>query len=147
MHHEAATPSANSHEGHQSKGVQIEVMDWYRPLSRGEYTNLRRSLNEARTRLIEQRTAKGRPGRPSAEDVAIEAGVSLEQLREMEIYRQRERDPKRQPNEQLEEEVTIKLTVDEDAKPGKRELRMLTETSMSNPIWIHVGRWPEVQEP
>ncbi len=54
--------------------------------------------------------------------------------------------PKRQPNDQLEEQVTLKLTVDADAEPGKRELRLLTDTAMSNPIWFHVGRWPEIRE-
>lgn len=44
------------------------------------------------------------------------------------------------------EEVTLKLTVARDAPLGKRELRMLTETSMSNPIWLHIGKWPEVRE-
>ncbi len=121
------------------EGVEVEVVKWYRPLTQGEFNNLRMALEDARTRLKEERVAAGRRGSPSQEEIATASGLTEEQLREMEIYRERERDPKRQPNEQLLEEITLKLTVARDAAPGKRELRVLTETSMSNPIWIQVG--------
>ncbi|MCA9143734.1 MAG: peptidase [Planctomycetaceae bacterium] len=123
-------------------GVEVEVLKWYRPMTRGEYNNLRMALDEARMKLEEAGSSK----RPTSEEIAEAAGISEDQLREMEIYRQREADPKRQPNEQLAEEVTLKISVAKDAEPGKRELRMLTEASMSNPIWIQVGKWPEVRE-
>lgn len=122
-------------------GVTVEIVKWYRPLTRGEFNQLRMALDEARTKLVEQ----GKKA-PTDEEVALAAGFTEEQRREIEIYRQRDRDPKRQPNEQLEEELTIKVTVDKDAALGKRELRLLTETAMSNPVWIQVGKWPEIRE-
>ena len=128
------------------KGVEVEIVKWYRPMSNGEYNNLRMALGEARERLIEQREMNRIEGKPSEAEVALAAGITDYQLREMEIYRQRERDPKRQPNDQLEEEVTLKLTVAGDAASGKRELRFLTDTAISNPLWLHVGEWPEVRE-
>ncbi len=128
------------------EGVQIEVLSWYRPMTRGEYIGLNRKLRETREKLLKQRQEKGIPGVPTLEEVAKIAGITEEQLREMEIYRQRDRDPKRQPNEQLVEELTLRVTVDKDAQPGKRELRMLTDTAISNPIWFHVGQWAEVRE-
>jgi hypothetical protein len=121
-------------------GVEAEIVKWYRPLTRGEYNQLRMALDEARTKLEES------GAKPTDEQVATAAGIAEEQLREMEIYRQRDRDEKRQPNEQLEEELTVKLTVAADAAPGKRELRLLTETSLSNPLWIQIGKFPEVRE-
>ncbi len=124
-----------------AEGVEVEIVGWYRPMTRGMYTQLRNSLQEARERLIE----RGRTS-PSSSEVAAEAGVSEQQLREMEIYRQREQDPKRQPNEQLEEELTVKLTVAADVKPARYELRLGTETAMSNPLWLHVGTWMEMRE-
>ncbi len=72
--------------------------------------------------------------------------MTEQQLREMEIFRQRDQDPKRQPNEQLEEELRVRLTVAAEAEPGKHELRLLTENAMSNPIWLHVGAWTEMRE-
>jgi len=136
-----------ANEAHLSgEGVSVEIVKWYRPLTRGEYNNLRMALDEAREKLIEQRASSGNRATPTMAEVAAAAGITEEQLSEMAIYRQRDQDPKRQPNEQLEEEVTLKLTVDQDAEPGKRELRLLTETAMSNPIWIQVGQWSEVRE-
>jgi hypothetical protein len=123
------------------KGVLVEIVKWYRPLTPGEYNQLRTALDEARTKLIEQGQSA-----PSEQEVAAAAGLTEEQLREMEIYRQRDRDAKRQPNEQLEEELTVKIRVAKDAEPGKRELRLLTENAMSNPLWIQVGPWPEARE-
>lgn len=128
------------------KDVKVEVLKWYRPLTRGEYNNLRMKLDEARMALVEERKTGNQRGAPTSEQVAAAAGVTAEQLREMEIFRQRDQDPKRQPNEQLQEEVSLRLTIGKNAPPGKRELRLLTETAMSNPIWIQVGKWPEVRE-
>lgn len=121
-------------------GVQLKVVKWYRPMTRGEFNDLRMKLDETRKKLEEQ------GGQPSEAEVAKSAGVTDEQLREMEIYRQRDRDEKRQPNEQLEEELTIEATVASDAAPGKRELRLLTESAVSNPLWIQIGVLPEVRE-
>ncbi|REJ96330.1 MAG: peptidase [Planctomycetota bacterium] len=121
-------------------GVAAEVVGWYRPMSRGMYTNLRMRLNDTREALIEE----GK--QPSQVEVAIAAGVTAEQIKEMEVFLKRDRDPRRQPNEQLEEELTLNLTVARDAEPGKREFRLLTDRSMSNPIWIHVGTYPEFRE-
>ena len=96
-------------------GVQAEIVKWYRPLTRGEFNQLRMMLDETRKKLEEQGTTK-----PSDEDVAKAAGITKEQQLEIEIYRQRDGDPKRQPNEQLEEQLTVKVTVDDDAELGKR---------------------------
>lgn len=128
------------------EGVTVEVVRWYRPMTRGEFNDLRMALEDARTQLLEARRAQGRRGPPPADEVAREAGITEDQQREMEVFLQRERDPKRQPNEQLSEEVTLRFSVARSAAPGRRELRLLTETSMSNPVWVQIGRWPEVRE-
>ncbi len=122
-------------------GVKAEIVSWYRPMSRGMYNQLRMRLADIREELVEKGNKK-----PSKADVAFAAGVSDEELSEMEIYLARERDPKRQPNDQLAEELTLRLTVSADAKLGKRELRLVTESAMSNPLWIQIGKWPEVSE-
>ena len=121
-------------------GVGVEIIGWYRPMTRGMYNNLRMRLNDTKEELV------GEGKQPSSAEVALAAGVTDEQLSEMEIFLERDRDPRRQPNEQLEEELTLNLTVDRVAEPGKREFRLLTDTSMSNPIWIHVGTFQEIKE-
>lgn len=122
-------------------GVQAELVSWYRPMTRGEYNQLQMKLTEAREKLSEQKR-----GSPEESMVAFTAGVSEDELREMEVFRERDRDPKRQPNEQLEEELTIRLTIEANASQGKRELRLVSETAVSNPLWIHIGPWTEINE-
>ncbi|MCM2373375.1 peptidase [Aporhodopirellula aestuarii] len=126
-------------------GVTIEILDWYKPMARGEFTQLNRKLREAEVKLAAEMKSEGGKS-PSKAEVAVYAGVTETQLHEMEIYRKRDRDPKRQPNEQLDETVRIKMTVDADARLGKRELRLIDGASISNPLWLHIGRWREVRE-
>lgn len=127
-------------------GVECEILEWYRPLTQGEYQDLSRRLEEAREFLSVDRGLPADSPRIKLQEVAERAMITEEQLAEMEIFRRREADPKRQPNEQLVEEVTVRLTIADDAAVGKRELRLTTESAMSNPLWIQIGRWPEVSE-
>ncbi|MHC4568387.1 MAG: hypothetical protein ACYTE3_21815, partial [Planctomycetota bacterium] len=53
---------------------------------------------------------------------------------------------KLQMNRQLSEMVLIEVTVDADAEPGKRELRLLTAAGLTNPVVFQVGTLPEVYE-
>ncbi len=123
--------------------VHVEILDWYRPLTKGEYQALRRKLQEGRTRLIDELKQQGENREPTEQMVAQYVAVTTEDLREMQIHRDREADIRRQPNEQLDEQLRIRVTVDDDADIGKRELRVLTDAAMSNPLWLHVGHWPE----
>lgn len=123
------------------EGVQAEVVGWYRPLTPGQYNDLRTKLRDTEEEL----TAQGRQ-LPSDEELAKIAGITEDELREMEIYRQREQDPRRQPNDQLIEQKRLRVTVDKEAALGKRELRLLTDDAISNPLWVHIGTWPELRE-
>ena len=58
----------------------------------------------------------------------------------------RRADFKRQPNPQIEEELTVRIQINPDAAVGDRELRLLTKTGMSNPLWFYVGQYPEIRE-
>jgi hypothetical protein len=51
-----------------------------------------------------------------------------------------------QMNRQLSELLLIEVTVDAAAKPGCRELRILSSLGVSNPIVFQVGTAPEVRE-
>ncbi|MBL7215749.1 MAG: hypothetical protein ISS71_08745 [Phycisphaerae bacterium] len=53
---------------------------------------------------------------------------------------------KLQPNRQIAETVLLKVTIDPDAKPGPRELRIKTATGLTNPMVLHVGTLPEYAE-
>ena len=53
---------------------------------------------------------------------------------------------KQQTNRQLAESVLIEVTIDPDAAPGNRELRLGTRTALTNPMVFQVGMLPEVLE-
>ncbi|UCE46714.1 MAG: hypothetical protein JSW47_13980, partial [Phycisphaerales bacterium] len=53
---------------------------------------------------------------------------------------------KLQLNRQLSEMVLIEVTVEADAAPGKRELRLRTNTGLTNPVVFQVGTLPEIRE-
>ncbi|MFC1596592.1 PPC domain-containing protein [Planctomycetota bacterium] len=127
-------------------GVKAEIVNWYRPLTRGQYMGLTRNIRFTRERLEEEQKKAGKSGKITTEMVYKEAGITEEDLKEMEVYRKREADPKRQPNDQIAEELTLKITIDAEAETGKREMRMITPDAMSNPIWFQVDHWEERYE-
>jgi len=128
------------------KGVKAEVVGWYRPMTRGEYIGLSQRIRFTRERMEEELKKKGKTGRVTQEMVYKEAAVTEEMLKEMEIYRKRDADPRRQPNDQIAEELTLKVTIEGDAELGKREMRVITPDAMSNPIWFQVNQWDERYE-
>lgn len=121
-------------------GIQAKIVKWYRPMTQGEYVGLNMKISV----FIEEAEKKGR--KVTREMAIKELGITEEQLKEMEIYRKRDADPKRQPNPQIAEELTIQIRIAPDAALGDRELRLLTDTAMSNPLWFYVGQWPEISE-
>jgi hypothetical protein len=61
-------------------------------------------------------------------------------------YKKRAIEKKRQINPQLMEEITLRITLAEDARLGERELRLLSPTGMSNPLFFFVSNMPEFRE-
>jgi len=53
---------------------------------------------------------------------------------------------KKQQNRQLSECVMLEITVDANAKPGMRQIRVQTRYGLSNPVNFHVGQFPEMLE-
>ncbi|MBN2211463.1 MAG: PPC domain-containing protein [Sedimentisphaerales bacterium] len=53
---------------------------------------------------------------------------------------------RRQQNRQIAETVLVRITLDSDATPGNRELRLRTRTGLTNPIIFQVGTTPEICE-
>jgi hypothetical protein len=53
---------------------------------------------------------------------------------------------KKQINSQIGEMALIEITIDRNAKPGDRELRLQTRQGLTNPMVFQVGQLPEVRE-
>jgi len=140
-------------------GVQATVADYIRPLSnkdRGDIAKHLRALTRQRVAEIAAKrgveppkpprgNAKDEelpelPDHPLAKDLATKTLMELAYLRDL-IF-----DPKKQPNAQIAETAIIKVTIDADAPPGDRELRLGTPTGLTNPMVFQVGTLAEVRE-
>ena len=53
----------------------------------------------------------------------------------------------KRPKPPIAERVTLQVTVDPDAAPGDRELRLRSTTGLTNPLLFQVGQFPEIREP
>lgn len=122
-------------------GIKVEIVGWYRPMTQGEYNAIQMKVRTKRDEL--EKT--GRKG-VTDEEIYKMVGITENELKEMEIYRKRRADPRRQPNVQISEELTVRLKIDADAPLGDRELRVITPTGMTNPLWFYVSQWPECRE-
>ena len=130
-------------------GVEVSIDQFFRHLSRGEYIGLNQRMNlYARERLKDREKRKGGSSDRvfTREELMAEAKISPYELLQLADYRKREAETKRQLNPQLMEEVTLKITIDPKAAPGERELRVVTQTGMSNPVYFHVGKLTECRE-
>ena len=53
---------------------------------------------------------------------------------------------KKQPNTQIAEMLLLEVTIDSDATPGDRELRLGAQGGLTNPLCFQVGQLPEARE-
>lgn len=82
------------------------------------------------------------PQHPLLEDLDNKSLRELAHIRQI-LFAPRQ---KRQINRQLAESVLIKISIDPDAQPGSRELRIVSPLGLTNPIVFQVGQFPEVRE-
>ncbi len=122
-------------------GIKAEVVSWYRPMTQGEAVAIG---IQTMAKIEEVEKKEGR--KITVEEAHKLLGITEEHLKEQAKYQKREADHKRQPNPQLDEELTVRIQLAPDAEFGARELRVLTPTGMSNPLWFYVGQWPETRE-
>ncbi len=73
-------------------------------------------------------------------------GLDDPSLRGFSEFRRTLANPKRQPNAQIAEMVTLYVTVSPNAEPGRREMRLKTPWGMTNPLYFHVGAAREYRE-
>lgn len=82
------------------------------------------------------------PDHPLLRDLESKSLRELAHVKEMIFFSR----TKQQPNRQIAEMVLIEVTIDADAAPGNRELRIKASAGLSNPVVFQVERLPEVRE-
>ena len=84
--------------------------------------------------------------RDQFEVMASKAGLDDPTPRGFAALQRKLSDPKRQPNAQIDENVTLRVTLAPDAEPGAREFRLKTSSGVTNPLFLHVGQCREYYE-
>lgn len=141
------------------QGVRATVAEYIRPLRPNELGIVGRHLRALVQKAQARRSGTGRtptlprrqpdaqeeelpplPDHPLVRDLATKTLTELVELRNL-LF-----NPKRQPNAQIAETVLIDVSIDPQAPPGDRELRLGTPTGLSNPMVFQVGLLPETRE-
>jgi len=128
-------------------GVKATVLTYNKPLPGKRFNELRDYLSESRKKLVEAKadppTMRNADKLEWAKSTLKEAGATDDEIRMFLEMRKERNDPKRQPNPQLSESVTISAEVAANAQAGVRELRLLRPAGVSNPLYFSVGHLPE----
>ena len=131
------------------KGVQVTVTGFIKPLPQKRFNEFRDSIAEHRKQTMDSM----QPGKNRKEKLADitavlqEDGATDEEIRLFRIMQSQRNDPKRQPNTQLAEMVTLRLEIAPDAPKGPRTLRLYGKNGVTNPLSILVGDYPELSKP
>jgi hypothetical protein len=131
-------------------GARAEVLEHKKPLTQKQINELGMKLKELQDRKREairkgMEEGKG-AGLESFKTFAKELGLEEMDVMAFMELRKKLQDPKRQPNPQIAETVTVRVTVSQDAEFGERELRVRTPSGSSNPLFFHVGPYAEYNE-
>ena len=129
------------------QGAQATVVKHIKPPTKKQTQELRKKSQKVWKHVQAANRKRGKRGKSmSFANAAEELGMSEAEVEALEEFRKRFNDPKRQPNPQLGEIVTLRVTLPADAQPGQRELRLRTAAGLSNPLRFYVGQLPESRE-
>jgi len=145
------------------EGVSVRLVDYHRVWNNQELSLLRQQLKELQkkeTTVGDAMAAKmawfefpapigpaeqPAPGQAAPKDAPApsEKEVAKQNLikRIQRVFAEDERNPAVRAHREL---VFAEVTVDDDAKPGRREIRVITKQGISNALPFYVGQVPEV---
>jgi hypothetical protein len=128
-------------------GIYSKIIDYTRPLTGKEANELREKLKGLQEkRMAAQNNRRGAlqaeasnstnvTWTPEDQRMVVEIRTKLASF-----------GPNRQQNPAISENVILQVTVAPDANPGDRELRLETQTGLSNPLLFRVGQLPEFSQ-
>ena len=152
------------------RGVRAKVLRYAAPLSESRFRATTRKMQEMGAIRREANTVmmgggaegegEAQPDQDRAERMHLRAAMMADKLetsmtllgiddpspRGFARYRRIYEDPKRQPNLQISEVITLQVTIDAQATPGARELRLKTPLGLTNQIYFQVGQVREYSE-
>jgi len=148
------------------EGVSARVIEAYRRMGNQELRFLREQLRELRRGnsavspvMVDEMTSMDDPPRIGPEKVSEKTPTRRKSPRKTRpkskedeakqklidrIQRRLAADNRRPANRSASELVFVEVTVAPDAKPGRREIRVVTARGLTNPMAFYVGQVPEV---
>jgi len=149
-------------------GVEAKIVEMVRPIAGRELNELRIKIDEllARKAVVRKDFTALEKFRSfkNAKNVKTDSAKDDKELEELkkkyanatwtaedermlnEARRKLSGGVRRPANPAISELVVAQVTVDRDAQPGERELRIAAPTGLSNPLVFHVGGVPEFSE-
>ena len=149
-------------------GVTAAIVGQVRPITGKELNDLRILIDElvAKKAVVRKdfkalenfrsfRNAKSIKTDPAAQDKEIEAlktkyenatWTDADEQMLAQARRKAAGGNRRPANPAISELIICKLTVDANAEPGRREIRLGTAAGLSNPLVFHIGQLPEFSE-
>jgi len=133
------------------KGVTAKIVEYIKPLSKKQIMDLRKKFNMLQKTLPASVRRKPYKLRfvslaPKFNAYAKEMGLKDMDLKTYFELMKKLKDPKRQPNAQLAEQVILRIKISSDAEPGPREMRFKTNIGLSNPRMFQVAEFKEYRE-
>ncbi len=142
------------------EGVSVRLVDYYRPMNNQELDLLRQQLNELRkkeTTVDDAMAAKmawfefpapigpETAPKPEAKEATPPSEKELAKQRLIQRIERRFAEYEPFPAVQAHTELVFaEVTIAPDAKPGRREIRVVTKWGISNALPFYVGQVPEV---
>jgi hypothetical protein len=124
------------------EGIHATVVDFNKPMPQGMFNNLRDKMRELQDKKQAWAKAVRQGNPPPASSTNAWTAADEKQLTEI-----REKIAKNPPNRNatpaLAEVATVRVTIDGDAAPGDREIRLGAPGAASNPLKFCVGQLPE----
>ena len=145
------------------EGISIRLVDHYRVMSNEEFGLLNRQLDEMRKKestmddVLAAKmasfefpapigpTEEPKPGEKESKKEPPKSEKEVAKQKLIERIQRRFADDERDPAVPSQNElVYAEITVAPDAKPGRREIRVISKLGVSNPLPFYVGQVPEV---
>ncbi len=128
-------------------GVRAEILEYLRPLPPREAMVLRDRLTELQERKWAGALNGGKLGQASSTKPSTKAPWTAADEKELaEIKKKLEGFIRKPSSPAIAETVAVQITVERNAEPGRRELRLVMPGKLTNPLVFCIGELPEFSE-
>jgi hypothetical protein len=128
------------------EGIHAVAVDFHKPMPMNMFQKLRDEMRVLQAKQQAWAKAMRQGGKVSAKSTNAWTAADEKQLREIQ-EKIAKNPPNRNANPAIAEVVTLRVSIDPDAAPGDREIRLGNAGVLSNPLKFKVGLLPEVSCP